>query len=152
MEPSEWPIVCMDFGRSEMILSWTLWDRHMGVPVYLHMGHSLSPVTFCILQLSDSFFSQKTFFRMIVPILAFFSSLVKGRRPNMSNFWIWWSLFYGSLPVIASHGCHCSAGLSGMGEALVFGAGWQLFDLAGYEVGRPQVAQEDQASDSKPNL
>lgn len=38
---------------------------------------------------------------MIVPILAFFSSLVKG--------------------------------LSGMGEALVYGAGWQLFYLAGFE-------------------
>lgn len=38
---------------------------------------------------------------MIVPILAFFSSFVKG--------------------------------LSGMGEALVYGAGWQLFYLAGFE-------------------
>ncbi|CAK9105206.1 unnamed protein product [Durusdinium trenchii] len=56
MESQQWPVVCMDFGRPEM---------------------------------------------MIVPILAFFSCLVKG--------------------------------LSGMGEALVYGAGWQLFRLAGYE-------------------
>lgn len=64
---------------------------------------------------------------MIVPILAFFSSLVKGREsPQILQ----QSLIDLQLPVVSS----AATGLSGMGEALVYGAGWQLFYLAGFEV------------------
>ena len=69
---------------------------------------------------------------MIVPILAFFSSLVKGRASQILQ----QSLIDQPAATVVSSGA--ATGLSGMGEALVYGAGWQLFYLAGFEV--PSIA------------
>lgn len=131
-EPNaEW-MVCMDFGRPEMTLrckkqnskkhQWTFFS----LKFWWHeeLAESLKLMAFHLCA------------RMIVPILAFFSSLVKGRFDQDAASSAW-NAVVASLGTLLWHDefpNDFSTGLSGMGEALVYGAGWQLFYIAGYQV------------------
>ena len=128
---AEW-MVCMDFGRPEMTLRCKKKNskrnsmNFYSLKIWWHeeLAESLKLMAFHLRA------------RMIVPILAFFSSLVKGRFDQDAALSV-------SNAVVASLGTllwhddfpnDFSTGLSGMGEALVYGAGWQLFYIAGYKV------------------